>query len=189
VGADGAVLSSASKNIEVAFRWLDTIYEEKTNLELSWGPIEWMSDTTFRMMKIPPGEQAAAFRNNGITPKNIWPVDYIAQKFSVVDPPLGVAERTAYGKIIAPYAPEENFPTRLAISTLEEGEILQQYGTDITEYVQRRIAEFIYKGGAEGEWDEYVATVEKMGLARITEVHQNIYDRFKTGVGGDTSLK
>ena len=135
----------------------------------------------------PPGQQAAAFRNNTVTPKNIWPAVYIAQKYTVVDPPLGIDERTAYGRIVHPFTPRENFPTGLAKLTVDEGKIMQQYGTDIGEFAHRKIAEFIFKGGVEEGWDEYVETVNKMGLDRLVAVQQAVYDRFKEGLGGDTS--
>ena len=54
---------------------------------------------------------------------------------------------------------------------------MQQYGTDINEYVRRKIAEFIFNGGIEAGWDGYVDTVGKMGLDRLVVVQQAVYDR------------
>ena len=187
VGADAGFVAADAEYPEIAMRYLDHLYDEKVNIDISWGPIDWTSDTTFRMQDIPPGQQAAAFRNNTVTPKNIWPAAYIAQKYTVVDPPLGVDERTAYGRLVHPFTPRENFPTGLAKLTVDEGKVMQQYGTDINEFAHRKIAEFIFKGGVEEGWDEYVETVDKMGLDRLLAVQQAVYDRFKEGLDGDTS--
>ena len=89
VGANLAFVTADAEYPEVAVRYLDHVYDEKVNIDISWGPIEWTSDTTFKMQDIPPGQQAAAFRNNTVTPKNIWPAAYIAQQYEVVDPPPG----------------------------------------------------------------------------------------------------
>ena len=187
VGANAGFIAADAEYPEVAMRYLDHLYDEKVNIDISWGPIDWTSDTTFRMQDIPPGQQAAAFRNNTVTPKNIWPAVYLAQEYAVVDPPLGVEERTVYGRIVHPFTPRENFPTGLAKMTVDEGKIMQQYGTDINEFAHRKIAEFIFKGGVEEGWDEYVETVDNMGLDRLLDVQQAVYDRFKNGLGGDTS--
>ena len=189
VGADLGFITADAEYPEVAMRYLDHLYDERVNIEISWGPIEWTGDTTFKMQDIPPGQQAAAFRNNTVTPKNIMPAAYIGQQYTVVDPPLGVDERTTYSLMVHPFTPQENFPTGLAKATVEEGKIMQQYGTDIIEFANRKIAEFIFNGGAEAGWDEYVETVERMGLDRLIEVQQAVYDRFKVGLGGDTSAQ
>jgi putative aldouronate transport system substrate-binding protein len=184
----GAYLPTTIEVPELAMRWLDLVYDEKVNLELSWGPITWTSETTFKMNDIPEGQQAAAYRNNTVTPKNIWPVDYIADKYKVVDPPLGIIERTAYGQLCMDAFPEENMPSTLIQMTVEEGKLVQQYSPDIDSFLDSKISEFIYKGGVEAAWDEYVATLEKMGLSKIQEVQQKVYDRFKEGMGGSTAV-
>ena len=51
--------------------------------------------------------------------------------------------------------------------------------SDISTYVTSEIASFISgEKDISTEWDEYVSTIEGLGIERCVELKQNAYDRY-----------
>lgn len=80
-------------------------------------------------------------------------------------------------KKIEPYVPDEIWPAFLY--TEKENKFLSSTGTDITKYVSEMTDKFISGDEPLSKWDEYVKTVEKMGLDQYMEIQQAAYDRYK----------
>jgi putative aldouronate transport system substrate-binding protein len=79
-------------------------------------------------------------------------------------------------KVYSPYA-VELFPN--TYFALEDAQDMTQLNTDIGGYVSQMTAKWIIEGGIEEEWDEYVATLNSLGLPRYEEIYQTTYDRYK----------
>ena len=41
---------------------------------------------------------------------------------------------------------------------------------------EEKRAEWLARGGVDEQWDEYIATLENMGLQEYTEIYQKTYD-------------
>ena len=78
---------------------------------------------------------------------------------------------------IEPYVPEEIWPA--FTYTQEETSVLQSTGTDIEKYVTESRDLFITGELPLSEWDNYVETIENMGLAEYMEVQQAALDRYE----------
>ena len=65
-----------------------------------------------------------------------------------------------------------------AYFTLEEAQDMIQLSSDIGGHIARTTARWITQGGVEDEWDEYLATLESLGLARYIEIYRNTYARY-----------
>ena len=50
--------------------------------------------------------------------------------------------------------------------------------TDLISYVETTGARWVYEGGIEEEWDDYVAQLNQMGLERLMEIRQAALDRY-----------
>lgn len=93
------------------------------------------------------------------------------------------ARQKGYVENVIPYQITENvFPAEslgiLKFSDEEQYVIDNKY-TDITLYVDEMQAKFITGvADIDAEWDNYVATCEKMGLNEVLEVYQASYDRW-----------
>ena len=74
------------------------------------------------------------------------------------------------------YIPKEIWPG--FSYTLDENEILSSTGTDINTYVSECTAKFITGEMSFAEWDNYVKTIEKMGLKSLMDVYQAALDRY-----------
>lgn len=77
---------------------------------------------------------------------------------------------------IAPYIPEENWPSFLY--TEEENEFLISKGSDISKYVEEMRDKFISGSVPLSEWDNYVKEIEGMGLEEYMEIQQDAFDRY-----------
>jgi len=63
--------------------------------------------------------------------------------------------------------------------TLEETDIMSSIGKDIQDYVTEMEAKFVNGSASFDQWDEYVNTLNKMGLEEYMRVYQAAYDRYQ----------
>jgi len=77
---------------------------------------------------------------------------------------------------IEPFVPEEIWP-RFTF-TAEENRVLESTGTDVSDYVEEMRDKFISGDVDLSEWDNYVETIEKMGLDEVMEIYQEGYNRY-----------
>ena len=68
------------------------------------------------------------------------------------------------------------YPT--VLHTSEELDEMTMLATDIISYVETTGARWVYEGGIEEEWDDYVAQLNQMGLERLMEIRQAALDRY-----------
>jgi putative aldouronate transport system substrate-binding protein len=63
--------------------------------------------------------------------------------------------------------------------TKEESGDLASFGSDIEKYVDEMQDKFISGDAAFSEWDNYVKTIEKMGLDKYMEIQEKAYERYQ----------
>lgn len=95
------------------------------------------------------------------------------QEFSQVSE--AAPQSVAAAELIEPYIPE--IWTGFTY-TQEENDILTSIGADITKYVTESRDKFISGDLSFDEWDNYVETLEGMGLDQYMEVQQAAYERY-----------
>ena len=178
---DNFVITSENENPAAAVRWMDHFYGEEgaklyymgvegETFEEKDGEIVYKDhilnpegDMTF--------EQALAKELTWLGSINgIIKADYF-QGGESAPQSMEAAEK------IEPFVPDEIWP-RFTF-TAEENRILESTGADIDKYVEEMRDKFISGDEDLSEWDEYVETIEKMGLDEMLEVYQNAYDRYK----------
>lgn len=93
------------------------------------------------------------------------------------------ARQESYAKNVIPYQITEHIypsdPQGFMKFTDDEQHIIDNKGSDIALYVSEMSAKFI--SGAvdiDSEWDNYVQTVNQMGLEEVLQVYQTAYDRW-----------
>lgn len=62
--------------------------------------------------------------------------------------------------------------------TQEELNRLSVISVDIMSFIQTKQAHWVTEGGIDKEWDEYLASLDKMGLKEYKSIHQAAYDRY-----------
>lgn len=70
----------------------------------------------------------------------------------------------------------ESYPS--VIYTLEEMETINDYISDIKDYVSQTSAQWLINGGVEEEWDDYIKTLESIGMKEVVGAWQSAYDRY-----------
>ena len=70
-------------------------------------------------------------------------------------------------------------PFPLLYLTIEENDKVAATATDLTTYVEQMEAKFITGVEPLDNWDDYVKTIEAMGIDEYVEVYQAAYDRWK----------
>lgn len=90
------------------------------------------------------------------------------------------ARQLGFTNDVIPYQITEGiFPESSLKFTEDEQMVIDQYMTEIKTYATEMSAAFITgTADIEKEWDEYVATFEKMSLGKVLEVYQAAYDRW-----------
>jgi putative aldouronate transport system substrate-binding protein len=90
----------------------------------------------------------------------------------------GRARQLSYVENALPYQ-YEYFPSSFLAFTPDELSVINVKFTDIETYVKEMRDKFITGVNNVGtDWDEYVATVKKMGIDEVLAVYQAAYDRW-----------
>jgi putative aldouronate transport system substrate-binding protein len=62
--------------------------------------------------------------------------------------------------------------------TEEQASKAGMYSTNLTSYVESMYAEWVVKGGVDAQWDEYIATLKKMGVDEMMKLTMEAYDYY-----------
>ena len=73
-----------------------------------------------------------------------------------------------------PVATTKYYPTLLF--SAEDNERINDIGTDIISLIEEKRAEWLARGGVDEQWDEYIATLEAMGMQEYIDIYQKTYD-------------
>ncbi len=189
VGEAAAVITRACKDPALAVRWIDTMYDREVTLRSERGVLgeDWRwakeGETDFN------GEQAVwdivrglagaptdhAWQGIGpkFTAKALWESQVVDPASIDIEFLLFTMTRDNY----EPYKqPAEMVLPPLALSDEQASAIADPEAT-ITQYVNQMFARFVRgEGDVDAEWDQYLATLEGMGLADYLRVYQEAYD-------------
>lgn len=168
---------------ETLLEWADLYYTEDASIQTLYGSfgigVEKHDDGTYTVLAPPEGESADtfawinSFRDFG--PKYVSPgfndkVDF-ETKESGDGLKLELSDAVKYAA-----KPEMAFPN--VMFTKDELDELSVLGVDIGNYVVTMRTQWITEGGIDDTWDEYMDTLDQMGLERYLEIHQDAYDRY-----------
>jgi putative aldouronate transport system substrate-binding protein len=173
-----AEIPSSSKNSEIIMRWLDVLYDPDTSLRLYYGTpaVQGNGDGTYDIILPPAG--------SGIDNDTwIWGNSWGDMFPGYGGPSLTQKIRndfifgTQYNDklVYAPYY-KEFFP--MAAQTPEETDDLSILRADIHGFAKEQTATWIVNGGVEREYDAFIQQLNNMGLSRMVEIYQSIYDRY-----------
>lgn len=174
-------MTAANKHPELTMQWIDLSYATDTSIEAGWGPIGTTLEDkggTLTLKEAPAG----------------MTTDEYVFKTAPVEAPYAILENT-YGTRLAmadkdkvktdgikenylPYMTSETFPG--VLFTAEESQKIKVLDTDINSYVNQTSAKWLLQGGVDGEWDKYLADLEKMKIDELINIYQTAYDRFKS---------
>lgn len=164
-------ITSANEYPQETMRWIDHFFSEEGSIFFRYGvegeTFEYDEEGNPQYLGSVSGEKIGQF-----TP---WPgggsPQLVTEKnASAINPPEA---QEAQGKL-DPYLPEAVYGAPIFDEdTTKEVEQLRQ---DIDMYYQESTAKFITGDLSFEKWEEYVATLENMGLDRLEEIYQEAYD-------------
>lgn len=179
---DGLVLTRTNQNPAAMVRWLDYFYSDE-GARLQYMGIEnetfvKQDDGTYQyvdeIVNSPDGltmDQEIRKRLTwvGIFPPGIMKQDY----FLGSETSASSLEAT---RRLGPYLSEVSWP-RFSY-TEEETKVLMSTGADLEKYAQEMRDKFIVGEFKETEWDDYLKTLDQIGLEKYLKVQQEAYERY-----------
>ncbi|MEK8127202.1 ABC transporter substrate-binding protein [Paenibacillus filicis] len=177
------VITKNNKNPEATMRWADYFLDGEGAV-LYWMGVEGktfeMKDNKYRFV------QDISNNKDGLTldqmisrelvsPFSVHPI--VREERFAWDTGEGAPEVIQAAKNLEPFTPKEIWP--LFLFTKEENDRLRALSNDIQTYVNEMQTQFIMGKVPFSKWDEYVATIKKMGLDDYMKIHQVAYDRYK----------
>ncbi|MDD2395558.1 MAG: extracellular solute-binding protein [Sphaerochaeta sp.] len=171
-------ISNVCTNPEVAMRWVDYFYSEEGSLFFRYG----IENETYTLdangtpvfvdsiLKDPKGFMTALGQIN-LVPGGGFPQVITNDTDGVVASAL-TKEVSA---MMVPYLPEQVY---LQPSfTQEESEEFVTIVQDLYKYRDEAVTKFILGEWKFDKWDEYCATLDKIGIAKLEKLYQQAFDR------------
>jgi len=181
------VITSANQNLELTAKWIDKAYEPIQSVQNNWGTYgDKKQQNIFELTS------NGSLKHLPLGTTSPWD---LRQKTNV-DGPLAVLNEY-YGTVTTKpddaawrldilhkiYVPAMkstyNYPP--VFLDKDSQDQITQLETVVKPYVERKKAEWILKGGIESQWDDYVKTLDKDGLAKILTIKQQAYDKYNSG--------
>lgn len=176
-------ITDKNKYPEATMRWIDYFFSLEGHL-LFFGGIEGKT-YNFRADGTPAWIDEISYNPNRTVDEGIGqftplpggsdPVVSFWTK-TVYSNPEAYAAKVEALKLVEPYFPEEAWPSFMY--TDSENAEMMTIKTDIETYVEEWVAKFVTGAEPFTKWDDYVNTLNKMGLEKYMQISQNAVDRW-----------
>ncbi|WP_309121488.1 extracellular solute-binding protein [Paenibacillus sp.] len=168
------VITDKNEHPEATVRWIDYFYSEEGS-KLFFMGIKDLSYTEQPDGTLEYTEEYLKDSSKFVSWAGGWyPAMLTAKTFKGGE---ASPESMAAAEKVKPYWPEEVWPQFLY--TAEELTRFTPLHTDIDKYVSESTDKFITGDLPFSEWDNYVATIERMGLKDYLELYTAAYERYK----------
>lgn len=178
-------ISESNPQPEASIRWVDYLYSYEGALFFNKGPEGTLWNYTDKenrvkeYLPVPDGKEMEDYRAT-LTPNYGIPAPTLSMddinKGLKTDFDLWVEQETKQ-KLLDKGA---RIPFPALFLTVEEQTEISSLNSDLSTYVKQMEAKFITGAEPLSGWDNYVATVKKMGGERVAEINQAAYDRWKS---------
>ena len=187
INAESEYVEEICKMLDIAFATEEVVEGSGLNGQSFMYGIEGVDwklneDNTWEQMWPETYKSATEYQLGALIWTNFGRADQFG---SAVTATVGNAQARAKGFVanVLPYQSDKVVKKTLLKFTEDEQYVLDNKLAEIESYYKQMEAEFI-TGAAdiEAKWDEYVATVEKMGIADVLKVYQAAYDRWNAAM-------
>ncbi|WP_373229354.1 extracellular solute-binding protein [Cohnella sp.] len=178
LGRDGSAITKDNKNPEVTAAWLDTMYEPVMAAQVRFGPIGvWYDqDASGKLVGKTDLENPGELRQSTAISNGIGLL--LAEFTNKVDyvEPRALQRVNDSVEFYVPQMQKEKFPN--IFFSEDELKVIDRLKPDISAYTNKMRAKWLMSGGVEKDWDEFQATLKKMGIEELLAAHQSGYDRY-----------
>ncbi|MGH2557799.1 MAG: extracellular solute-binding protein [Thermomicrobiales bacterium] len=187
-GLGAVVITSACAQPELAFRWIDGLYDLETSMRINEGALgeHWRWAEAGEVgnngepavwARLVPFGQVQNFCWRGMSPCYRPEPVHSGQ---VADPELPSQPTILYQETAEKYVPYGQ-PAEMVLPPLffneEQAQQVAEMGNTINDYVEQTFAAAIIgEFDIEGQWEEYLGTLEGMGLEQYLAIHQAALD-------------
>jgi putative aldouronate transport system substrate-binding protein len=176
-------ITKNNPNPELTAAWIDRFYEPRQSAINLWGAEgEVLKEGPNGMLVFnptPEGMSFAEFRHK-TTPGGVAPTAILKEYWDTVI--AFPEEKKAVTEDIQPFLPyltKENFPFVFLFSQ-QEAESMAKLSTDIESNVSQMTAKWITQSPpSDAEWDEYLKSMDRMGLNDLLAIYQGAYERYQ----------
>jgi len=178
---DHSAITTASEHVEIAVRFIDGLFERETSLQWARGTfgdvLELKDDGTIAFLDPPPGMSSNQLRFSYAPWILGWAVSEADYRAMDMDPANNLKMSNFYD-LYVPHLPQVEDVYPQVFYTPEEAEELSLLQTDLHDYVFRMRAQWVTgeQSIADG-WDDYLATLDDIGLQRYLEIQQTAIER------------
>ncbi|GIP39865.1 ABC transporter substrate-binding protein [Paenibacillus sp. J31TS4] len=176
-------ITKVNKHPEATMRWVDRAYEPEMSMMLREGPnrLKKLDNGRYDIIENPPNFTAGEWKVKE-TPYNSFVYGFSEemrkkQNLPKAEPGQLDPDFDEWYEALKPYMKHWIFPN--IMFTDEQYKQIERYQTDIKKYTDKMEAQWIVKGGIDTEWDNYLKTLDKMGLKDFIKVYQEGYDTNK----------
>jgi len=173
-------ITSANKHPEATIRWLDYLYSEEGYKLAQYGiegeSYRW-SDTEPKYIEyiVPEGMLENDFKNMKVSNLGYgFANEEIEKKFLKSDW-LGFVLNAQ----VDPYIEYGKKPFPLTYFTEEELQRVNAITVDLRTFIEQMEAKIVVGQEPVSKWDDYVQTMNKMGVEELVSIYQASYDRWK----------
>jgi len=181
-GHDRFAVTSSCKNPELLMRWVDQCYDPVLSMQIIYGPIGeyFETETDENGVYVETSEAGGNLKAR----TELWaPYRQLSTDFGtsyyMEDRAVQRLEDTAdiwFDKV----SNYEYYPS--VVYSLEEMETINEYISDINDYISEKSANWLIHGQVAEEWDAYISQLESMGINEVVAAWQSAYDRYVEAV-------
>lgn len=175
-------ITNSNQHPEATIRWVDRAFEPEMSFKLRQGPnrVNKLPDGTYEIIPEPEGFSAGEWRVKetpynsfvyGFTDEQQGLLDVTNLKAGHIDP-----DSPEWYEIRKPYLEKWIYPRVLFSDEQYNG--INRYETDIVNYTDQMAGEWITRGGIEEQWDNYIQTLNQMGLEDFVDIYQTAYNNY-----------
>lgn len=181
--ADKLVMSKDCENPQAAMRLINEFYSDDFGIQEYYGSFD-----TGAVTKYADGSYSIQLvEGYGSIDEMKWylsPVNNGVGYFSTAvqgrtTAPAELTDRTEVEKIYVPYrADERSIWPIYARFNEEQTEELVYLQSDIENLVNQKMASWCVNGGLQAEWDNYLKSLDAMGIEDMRAIYQQVYDAY-----------
>lgn len=173
------IITKNCENPELLLKWADEFYTDLVGVQSYYGTlgeqIKDNGDGTYTLNP-PEGDSSYDYTSWAYSLRDYGP-KYVSEEFQekFILPTDGGDGLKLSTDVNAEYA----IPTFPIVKfTEEQASKVGMYSTNLTSYVESKYAEWVVKGGVDEQWDDYIATLKKMGVDEMMKLTMEAYDYY-----------
>lgn len=181
-GHDRFAITSSCKNPELLMKWIDQCYDPILSMQIIYGPIgeyfEEEPDENGIYIETPEAGGNLKAKTELWAPNRQLSTDFGTYYYMEdrAQQRIDDLSNIWFEKVNN----FEYYPS--VVYSLEETETINEYISDLNDYVSETSANWIISGGVEEEWDKYISQLGNMGVNDVVAAWQSAYDRYEEEV-------